>query len=125
MKTIKVSFAILTIGISISFTTLQYTSSEEECDVSNFYEAIEPGSGVKVLSTSGELDDVELILVPAKIEEGVYEIEITRKGSNIYKLEGTKFYIETRYCHEYVTYDDAVIKVESNFGYTKGTVYFK
>lgn len=76
------------------------------------------------MTSGGDLEEAELILIPTKIEEGTYQIEITRKGSNIYKLEGTKYYIETRYCYEYATYDDAILKVESNYGYQKGTVYF-
>lgn len=97
----------------------------DNCDVANFYEAIIPNNGVKVLTSGGSLEEIELILTPAKIKEGTYEIEITRKGSNLYKLEGTKYYIETRYCYEYATYDDAILKIESNYGYTKGTVFFE
>jgi len=100
------------------------SNTGRDCDVAEFYQAIEPDYGVKVLTTSGDIEDAELILVPARIEEGTYEIEITRKGSNIYKLEGTKYYIETRYCYEYATYDDAILKVDNNYGYTKGKIYF-
>lgn len=95
-----------------------------ECDVVDFYEAIDPESGVKVLTSSGDLDEPELILVPSKLETGAYEIEVTRKGSNIYKVQGTSYYIETRYCYEYATYEDVILKVESQYGYTKGKIYF-
>jgi len=126
MKKIKLIF--LTVGVLLISTSLKNSNTDEisgnECDVANFYEAIDTKIGVKVLTSGGDLEEVELILVPTKIEEGTYKIEITRKGSNIYKLEGTKYYIETRYCYEYATYDDAILKVESNYGYQKGTVYF-
>ena len=126
MKKIKLFF--LLIGVSSITTSFTESKSEamsgDECDVANFYEAIDPDNGVKVLTSGGDLEEAELILVPTKIDEGTYGIEITRKGSNIYKLEGTKYYIETRYCYEYTTYDDAILKVESNYGYQKGTVYF-
>ncbi len=126
MKRIELIF--FTVGVLLTSTSFKNSNETEisgnECDVANFYEAIDPESGVKVLTSSGSLEEAELILVPSKIEEGIYKIEITRKGSNIYKLEGTNYYIETRYCYEYATYDDAILKVESNYGYTKGTVYF-
>jgi len=124
----KIKLLFLLIGISLIITSFKETETKamsgDECDVANFYEAIDSDNGVKVLTSGGDLEDAELILVPTKIDEGTYEIEITRKGSNIYKLEGTKYYIETRYCYEYATYDDAILKVESNYGYQKGTVYF-
>ena len=124
----KIKLLFLLIGISLIITSFKETETKamsgDECDDANFYEAIDSDNGVKVLTSGGDLEDAELILVPTKIDEGTYEIEITRKGSNIYKLEGTKYYIETRYFYEYATYDDAILKVESNYGYQKGTVYF-
>lgn len=124
----KIKLLFLLIGISLITASFKESKTEvmsgDECDVANFYEAIDPDNGVKVLTSGGDLEEAELILAPTKIDEGTYEIEITRKGSNIYKLEGTKYYIETRYCYEYATYDDAILKVESNYGYQKGTIYF-
>lgn len=89
-----------------------------------FYKVIVFDHDVKALTTSGNLEEAELILVPTKMEEGTFKIEVTRKGSNMYKVEGTDYYIETRYCYEYATYDDAILKVESNYGYNKGTIVF-
>lgn len=116
---------ILTLLISTSFKSAEMLNRPlGECGVSQIYQSIEPESDVKALTTYGELEDVELLLVPTKLDVGVYEIQITRKGSNIYKVEGTKFYIETRYCYEYATFEDAILKIESSYGYTKGTIYF-
>ncbi|MDC1306164.1 hypothetical protein N8Y88_04240 [Saprospiraceae bacterium] len=117
----KIKLLFLLIGITLITTSFKESKTKamsgDECDVANFYEAIDPDNGVKVLTSGGDLEEPELILVPTKIDEGTYEIEITRKGGNIYNLEGTKYYIETRYCYEYATYDDAILKVESNYGY--------
>ena len=109
-------------AILTSFT--EKTMSSDECDIAEFYKAVEPESGVKVLTTSGDLEEAELILVPTKMEEGTFKVEVTRKGSNLYKVDGTDYYIETRYCYEYATYDEAILKVESNYGYDKGTIIF-
>ena len=112
------------IGIIIltSFTNLNPYS--DECDIREFYAAVVPDSDVKVLTTYGELEDAELILVPTEMETGTYRIEVTRKGSNLYKVEGTDYYIETSYCYEYATYDEAILEIESNYGYTKGKIMF-
>ncbi len=118
----KIFLTVIGIVVLTSFTNK--TEISDECDVAEFYKAVEPESDVKVLTTSGDLQEAELILVPTKMEEGTFKIEVTRKGSNIYKVEGTNYYIETRYCYEYATYDEAILKVESNYGYDKGTIIF-
>lgn len=119
---------LLLITISITLTSFKSSRASEikdsEYDVAQIYEASNVGRDVKVLTTSGDLEEVDLILIPSKIKEGIYKVEITRKGSNLYKLEGTKYYIETRYSYEYAINDDAILKIESNYGYTKGTIYF-
>lgn len=126
MKTVILIFIIISVLlISPSFKNPNSTgASGNNCEVANFYKAIVPESGTKVLTSSENLEKAELILVPALFEEGTFNIEISRKGSNIYKLEGTNYYIETRYCYEYATYEDVILKVESNYGFTKGTLYF-
>lgn len=118
----KILLAIIGMAILTSFT--EKTMSSDECDIAEFYKAVEPESDVKVLTTSGDLEEAELILVPTKMEEGTFKVEVTRKGSNLYKVGGTNYYIETRYCYEYATYDEAILKVESNYGYDKGTIIF-
>lgn len=126
MKVINIFFPLLAIFIAITPSkAINNTFIRDECDISNFYEVIEPESNIKVLTSNGDLKEAELILVPTKIEEGTYKIEITREGHNIYKIEETNYYIETRYCYEYAIYEDAILTIESNYGYTKGTVSFK
>lgn len=125
----RITPTIIALGLILMiFTSLKKPTINpllaDECEVANFYKAIEADSGVKVITTYGDLEDAEIILIPTQLDEGTYELEITRKESNIYKVEGTDYYIETRYCYEYATYDDVYQKVESNYGYTKGTVYF-
>lgn len=97
---------------------------QAKCDVKNFYKAIEAESDIKVLTTSGEVEEAEYILLPTKLEEGKYKISVTRKESNLYKIDGESIYIETRYCYEYATGDDAILIVESEYGYDKGEIIF-
>lgn len=112
------------IGVITLTSFIAKTGLSDECDVKEFYRVVKPDSDVKVLTTLGGLEEAELIFVPTKMEEGAFKIDVTRKGSNIYKIEGTDYYIETRYCYEYAIYDEAILKVESNYGYNKGTIIF-
>ncbi len=120
--TILISFTILL--LCTSFTD-KHNNATSSCDVANFYRAIEPNdSDTKVLTSSGDLEDVELILVPSKLDVDTYKVKVTRKGSNLYKVEQTDLYIETKYCYEYATFEEAILKVTSSYGYTKGTLIF-
>jgi hypothetical protein len=106
-------------------------NASAECEVVKFYEIITPDQGTKVLTKSGEVEEATFILKTVRIDEGTYEVEITRKALNLYQINQakdirlTKYCIETRYCNEYATYKKAVFKVESNFGLTKGKLVFK
>jgi hypothetical protein len=99
--------------------------TSSEFDVAGFYRGTTPTTGTKVLTQSDQLDDAQLILVPLKIDEGDYAISVTRKGSNLYLIDNKNIYIETKYCYEYSMMQKAVLKVESNFGMTKGKLVFK
>lgn len=100
--------------------------AQTSCDVSNLYQAETVPGGIKVLTTDDEIGDldevVQLILKETTLDAGTYEIELTRKGSNLYKVDGTNLYIETRYCYEYGYGEDAILRMTSNYGFTKGQV---
>jgi len=102
-----------------------------ECEVVEFYEMITPEQGTKVLTKTGEAEEATFILKPVRIDEGTFEVEITRKAPNLYQIiqakdiKLTKYCIETRYCHEFANYNKATLKVESNIGQTNGKVSFK
>lgn len=123
MKTVLAFFS--TIVFLCSFQISELNLSGTECEVRQFYEAVQPDTGVKVITTADDFEEVKLILVPYKMKEGISEVEITRKGSNIYQIDRTKYYIETRYCNEYANFEKVVLVVENNFGNTKGKIIFK
>ena len=62
--------------------------------------------------------------VPTKIDTGKYEVELTRIDSNFYQIYGTNHYIETKYCYEYATREEAILNITSNYGYTRGEVIY-
>lgn len=95
-----------------------------ECDVANYFEAVEPERDLKVLTQSGEVETAKLLLKPAKLEEGTYQMKLTRQGSNLYKLENINCYVETRFCYQFGNQLSAKLIVTSNQGYSKGRIYF-
>jgi hypothetical protein len=113
---------LLIISTILFFTTVTY--GKAKCDKKNFYKAIEVESGVKALITVGEIEVAEYILVPTKLDEGKYKLSITRKASNLNKIDGQDICIETKYCYDYATADDVIIIVKSNYGYDKGEIIF-
>lgn len=125
----KKIFTLSLITISLlsfySFTPKKEYRISNECEIVAFYEGIEPDDrDTKVLTQSGDIEEVEVILIPTRLDEGKYVIDISRTESNLYKIEGKNIYIETRYCYEYASYEEVVLIVESNYGYTKGKIIF-
>ena len=108
----------------IFLTSFQSDSKINECAVKEIYRALEFEEEVLTLTKSGDIEEVELILVKAKMDEGLYKVKLTRKESNLYNIQGTSYYLQTQYCYEYTTYDEVVLKIESNYGYTKGKIIF-
>lgn len=45
-----------------------------------------------------------------------YEISITRKGTNLYKIDDKNTFIHTRYCYEYVYYESSFLKMSGYSG---------
>jgi hypothetical protein len=112
----------LTAGLILFF--LHASSAQKKCEVSNFYQAIEANYDTKVITKMGDLEEAETILTPMSLEVGKYKVDITRKGSNIYKIDGRDIYIETRYCYEYSYSEEVILVVAGNYGYDKGDIIF-
>ena len=47
---------------------------------------------------------------------GDYDLSVTRKGSNLYKVDGKDIYIHTRYCYEYVYSEDSLLRMSGTSG---------
>lgn len=45
-----------------------------------------------------------------------YRVNVTRKDSNFYKVTGSETYIITKYCYEYVYYEDAILHMSGYSG---------
>ncbi len=116
---------LLLVGaILLSSSTHPLSSKVDSYDIAGIYEKVELKSGSKVLDSYGNVKDAKAVYVPTKIDTGKYEVELTRIDSNFYQIYGTNLYIETKYCYEYATRDDAILNITSNYGYTRGEVIF-
>lgn len=56
---------------------------------------------------------MSLQAAPALAEN--YEVNLTRKGSNVYKIDGKDIIIQTRYCYVYAYSEEAIFK-SSGYG---------
>ena len=98
----------------------------DDCDIIEFYERIELDSGAKIIGAYGGVEEGEAVLVPTEVEIGNYEVSVRKIDQNYYQIEGTSTVIQTNWCSESATYGvDAVLMVESNYGYTKGSIIFE
>jgi hypothetical protein len=57
-----------------------------------------------------------LTLTPSVVIAGSYDISVTRKGSNLYKVDGENIFIHTRYCYEYVYYENSFLRMNGYSG---------
>ena len=55
----------------------------------------------------------------------LYEIEVTRKSQDLYEILYEGMYVKTRFCYEYVYFEDAILKIDSQYGYTIGEIIFE
>ena len=60
------------------------------------------------------------LAAPALAEN--YEIILTRKGSNVYKIDGQDIIIQTRYCYVYAYSEEAIFKTS---GYGGEVIFFE
>lgn len=62
---------------------------------------------------------MSLQAAPALAEN--YEVNLTRKGSNVYKIDGKDIIIQTRYCYVYAYSEEAIFKAS---GYGGEVIFF-
>lgn len=100
------------------------TSQASSYDIAGIYEKTELKAGSKAIDSYNDVTDAKYGLIPTRVDTGKYEVELTRIDSKFYLIYGTSLVIETKYCHEYATRDDAILSITSNYGYTRGEVIF-
>ncbi len=117
---------LMTCMMTVLFTSSSSlsTSQASSYDIAGIYEKTELKAGSKAIDSYNDVTDAKYVLIPTRVDTGKYEVELTRIDTNFYQICGTSLVIETKYCHEYATRDDAILSITSNYGYTRGEVIF-
>lgn len=110
--------------VLVSSASSWTSGSTKSYDLAGVYEKVELKAGSKSMDTYGHIEEAKAVFVLTKIDAGKYEVELTRIDSNFYQICGTNLYIETKYCYEYATRDEAILSITSSYGYTRGEVIF-
>ena len=45
-----------------------------------------------------------------------YDVSVTHIDSNLYKIDTMDIYVQTRYCYEYVYYEDSILRMDGRTG---------
>jgi len=61
-------------------------------------------------------EEIDEIYVPTKVEDGVYEVEVYKISSKLYRIQGTNIYMYFRYSPYLYSYDEGVLEVSYNSG---------
>lgn len=62
------------------------------------------------------LASLAAFLLPLSAIAETYELSVTRKGKNLYKVDGKNVLIHTRYCYEYTYGSDALLRMDGYGG---------
>lgn len=55
---------------------------------------------------------------------GYYNVEVTRKGQDLYEITGMATVIKTRLCYEFVYYDTSILHISDPYAYNIGKLAF-
>lgn len=96
----------------------------KEYDIVAIYEKVELPQGSKSCNSYGRIDDAKYVLVPTKLDTGKYVVKLTREDTNLYRIVGTDYYVELRYCYEYCYSEEVVMILKSSYQTNSGSVVF-
>lgn len=119
-----IHFKTITLCLIFMMTT-SFAYAESSYDISELYSVIKAPSGTKAVCTYDKTVEAKYILTPTKVDTGKYVVSVTKIGDNLYQIKDTDLCVETRYCHEWASFSkEAILIIESNYGYTKGKIIF-
>ncbi|WP_448171396.1 hypothetical protein [Rhizobacter fulvus] len=67
---------------------------------------------------------VSMLFAGTAFAADVYKVTVTRKDQDLYKVDGGKNYVVTRYCYEYAYGDEAILRIDSTGGFSIGKIIF-
>ena len=106
-------------------TAIATSSRSTSCDIKGVYNGVDTPVGTIALTVMGQAEEVSKVLVPTELKSGSYDVSVTRKGQDLYRVDGTSTYIGTRYCYEYAYSQKAVLRYQSLGIAGSGTLEFE
>jgi len=121
------SLAVITLVVAPGRAPVRAPSRPEaaRCDVRGIYKAIDTPAGTIGLTSLGDAAELEQVLVPTKLDDGTYEVTVSRKGDDLYRVDGTSTYLVTQYCYEYVYLQKAILRYSSLGSIGNGSLIFE
>lgn len=113
----KITFILF---LTFTFPTITFGQNYEDWDdhdVIRFYKKVD----LDYYSLDEEGEEIEEIYVPTKVDDGLYEVELYKVSSKLYKIQGTNIYLFFRYPPYLYSYDEGIL----NVSYNSGTFYEK
>jgi hypothetical protein len=110
--------------VILMFVFAAICSYADEYTVEVILEKEEAPSYTYALDDFDKVSEVEYILWPTKLDEGKYKVNITRKDADLYRIDGTDFYIRTKYCYRYCYSEEVILVVYTGSRYSYGKVIF-
>lgn len=101
-----------------------FSAAAEEYDIESLLFTQRIKEGTVGVDRYGDPVQISSLLVPVEINSGNYQIQVTRVDANFYKVDGTDYYIKTKFCYEYCTREDAVLVVKSKYSYYNYSLVF-
>ena len=108
--------------IIIGFMNLGFRPSEPanpprtSCGIADILEAQKLPVNSYAVTSYGNYEEASEVIVPVKLETGMYSEHLTRKGDNLYKVDGVNLFIKTTMSYEYAYGQEAIIEIESYGG---------
>jgi hypothetical protein len=96
-----------------------------QCDVAQIFQKVDIPENSRVLTMNGSFTTASLLLQPAPLENGKYEFSLTRRATNLYMVENSNLFIETKLCFNIGFQQSATVVIDNTDGYIKGTVTFQ
>lgn len=121
--------------LSLSFLSLvsilplenvsRHAPNGNSCDVRGAYKAVDAPAGTLAITSLGEVQEISAVIVPTTLDAGTYEISVTRKGQDLYVVEGAGIYLRTFACFEYAYSQKAVFRYQGGNYVGAGKLIFE
>lgn len=113
------------IFVLVSVLSNIFLQAQNKYDIAGIYSGKDVQyENVKVVNSFDNVEDAKLLLFKSELDEGVYEVTVTRKATNIYQIDGTEIYIQTKFCYVSGIRQKAILKINSKYSYNKGEIIF-